>query len=185
MESNLWTPSKKTKKQGKRRDPRDKGGRTRLDDETPVTETDRPDTGNNIRSNRRYCLRYFPTTVITVSKILQGDITTDECMTVSDSVTGKTVFPTSSHQSGQGSSDRLHNTGKHINTKTHSTLGVTVKQQLTEVKMSMIRKRSKFSNQNKTYKGTDRVTVLGLVCKKMVERRTCSVGREGGGSRLT
>ena len=36
--------------------------------------------------------------------------------------------------------------------------------------MSMIPKRSELSNHNKTYQGTDRVTVLGLVCEKMAER---------------
>ncbi len=35
----------------------------------------------------------FPTTAITVSKILHTHITTDECMVVSDSVVGKTVLP--------------------------------------------------------------------------------------------
>ena len=36
--------------------------------------------------------------------------------------------------------------------------------------MSGIRKRSEFDNQRKTYDRTDRVTVLGLVCEKMIER---------------
>ena len=45
-----------------------------------------------------------------------------------------------------------------------------VKETLTEVKISVIRKRTVETNEKKTYQSTDRVTVLGLVCEKMTER---------------
>ena len=44
-----------------------------------------------------------------------------------------------------------------------------MKEEMTEVKMSMIRKRSQDDNQKKTYDRKDSVTVLGMVCEKMVE----------------
>ncbi len=47
-------------------------------------------------------------------------------------------------------------------------MGGQVKQEVTEVKMSMIRKRSQDHNQKKTYQRKDSVTVL--VCEKMTER---------------
>jgi hypothetical protein len=47
----------------------------------------------------------------------------------------------SRHRTSQGASDRLHNAEKRISTKTHNRLGDQVKQELAEVKMSMIRKR--------------------------------------------
>jgi len=43
---------------------------------------------------------------------------------------------------------------------------------MTEVKMSMIRKRSQDDNQKKTYERKDSVTVLGMVWEKMTERVT-------------
>jgi hypothetical protein len=45
-----------------------------------------------------------------------------------------------------------------------------LKEGLTEVKMSGIRKRAAAPDKKKTYQGADRVTVLGLVCEKMTER---------------
>jgi len=36
--------------------------------------------------------------------------------------------------------------------------------------MAVIRKRSEYINQIKTYQRTDRVTILGLVCEKMAKR---------------
>jgi hypothetical protein len=42
-------------------------------------------------------------------------------------------------------------------------------QKRTEVKMSLMCKRSSDDNENKTYQRTDRVTVLGLVCEKMTQ----------------
>ena len=47
-----------------------------------------------------------------------------------------------------------------------------MKQELSEVKMSMIRKRSQDDNQKKTYERKDSVTVLGMVWEKMTERVT-------------
>jgi hypothetical protein len=44
-----------------------------------------------------------------------------------------------------------------------------VKQEMTEVKMSMIRKGSQDDNQKKTYERKDSVTVLGMVSEKIVE----------------
>ena len=76
----------------------------------------------------------------------------------------------SHQQSGQGASERLHNAEKRISTKTRAKLRPDVKQALTEVKMSMVRKRYERVNEQKTYKRTDRVTLLGLVCEKMAER---------------
>ena len=75
----------------------------------------------------------------------------------------------SPQQSGQGASAGLHNDEKHISIKSRNSLGHKVKKDLKEVKMSMKRKRSDLTNQRKTYWGTDRVTVLGLVCEKNVE----------------
>jgi hypothetical protein len=49
-------------------------------------------------------------------------------------------------------------------------IGVKVKETLTEVKMSGMRKRAGETDKKKTYQRTDRVTVLGLVCEKMSER---------------
>ena len=69
----------------------------------------------------------------------------------------------SCQESGQGASERLDNVEKIISTKTHNRLGDQVKQELTEVKMSMIRKRSQDDNQKKTYERKDSVTVLGMV----------------------
>jgi len=43
-----------------------------------------------------------------------------------------------------------------------------VKQEMTEVKMSMIRKRPQDDNQKKTYECKDSVTVLGMVSEKIV-----------------
>ena len=45
-----------------------------------------------------------------------------------------------------------------------------VKGTLTEVKMSRMRKRSEEEQHKKTYKSSDKVTVLGLVCAKMAKR---------------
>jgi len=56
-----------------------------------------------------------------------------------------------------------------------------VKTALTEVKMTVIRKRSERINQIKTYQRTDRVTILGLVCEKMVKRvATVQMETKGG-----
>ena len=66
--------------------------------------------------------------------------------------------------------ERLHNPEKRIKTKTRNRLGDQVKQELAEVKMSMIRKRSQDDNQKKTYERKDSVTVLGMVCGKMADR---------------
>ena len=85
---------------------------------------------------------------------------------------GSLTLILSGQESGQGASERLHNDEKCIRTKTRNSLGDKVKQQMTEVKMSMIRKRSELPNQNKMYQGTDRVTVLVLVCEKMTDRVT-------------
>ena len=74
---------------------------------------------------------------------------------------------------GQGTSERLHQSAKRISTKARNRLGGKVKQALTEVKMSSIRKRETEADKKKTYRGTDRVTVLGLVCEKMAERVVC------------
>ena len=69
-----------------------------------------------------------------------------------------------SHQ--QGTSERLHQAAKRISTKARNSLGGKVKQALTEVKMSGMRKRSAEADKKKTYRCEDRVTVLGLVCEK-------------------
>ena len=66
--------------------------------------------------------------------------------------------------------ERLHNAEKRIITKTRARLSPEVKDTLTCVKMSAIRKRSERVNLAKTYKRTDRVTALGLVCEKMAKR---------------
>ena len=42
-----------------------------------------------------------------------------------------------------------------------------MKEGLTEVKMSGMRKRATETDKKKTYQRADRVTVLGLVCEKM------------------
>ena len=76
----------------------------------------------------------------------------------------------SPQQSGQGASERLHNAEKCISTKTRNRLGDKVKDALTEVKMSRMRKRSEEEQHKKTYKSSDKVTVLGLVCAKMAKR---------------
>lgn len=83
---------------------------------------------------------------------------------------GPLALNLSHQQSGQGASERLHNAEKRIITKTRARLSPEVKDALTCVKMSAIRKRSERVNLAKTYKRTDRVTVLGLVCEKMAKR---------------
>ena len=75
----------------------------------------------------------------------------------------------SHQQSGQDTSERLHQAVKRISTKARNRLSGKVKEALTEVKMSGIRKRAAESDKKKTYRGADRVTVLGLVCEKMEE----------------
>ncbi len=45
-----------------------------------------------------------------------------------------------------------------------------MKQEMTEVKMSMIQKRSQDHNQKKMYQCKDSVTVLVMVCEKIAER---------------
>ncbi len=57
-----------------------------------------------------------------------------------------------------------------VSTKARNQLGGKVKETLTEVKMSGMCKRAAETDKNKTYRDTDRVTVLGLVCEKMTER---------------
>ena len=47
----------------------------------------------------------------------------------------------SSQQSGQGASERLHNTEKRIASKERSRLGASVKNAMAEIKMGAIRKR--------------------------------------------
>jgi hypothetical protein len=70
-----------------------------------------------------------------------------------------------SHQeSGQDTSERLHQVEKRISTKSRNKLGDKVKETLTEVKMSGMCKRGVVTDKKKTYQGSDRVTVLGLVC---------------------
>jgi hypothetical protein len=83
---------------------------------------------------------------------------------------GPLALNLSHQQSGQGASERLHNAEKRISTKTRNRLRPEVKEALTEVKMSALRKRSERVNEKKTYQRTDRVTVLGLVCEKMAQR---------------
>ena len=56
----------------------------------------------------------------------------------------------SCQESGQGASECLHNDETRISTKTRNRLGDQVKEELAEVKMSMIRKRSHDDNQEKT-----------------------------------
>ena len=56
----------------------------------------------------------------------------------------------SCQESGQGVSECLHNDETRISTKTRNRLGDQVKEELAEVKMSMIRKRSQDDNQKKT-----------------------------------
>jgi hypothetical protein len=73
----------------------------------------------------------------------------------------------SNQQSGQDTSDLLHQSAKRISTKARNRLGGKVKQDLTEVKMSGIRKRAAETDKKKTYRCVDRVTVLGLVCEKI------------------
>ena len=66
-------------------------------------------------------------------------------------------------------SERLHNAEKGISSKTLNRLTGHVKQELAEVKMSMIRKRSQDHNHKKMYQRKDCVTVLCMVCEKMAE----------------
>jgi hypothetical protein len=80
---------------------------------------------------------------------------------------GPVALMLSNQQSGQGTSERLHQSAKRISTKARNSLGGKVKQALTEVKMSSMRKRAAEADKKKTYRGADRVTVLGLVCEKM------------------
>ena len=79
---------------------------------------------------------------------------------------GSVALMLSHQQRGQVTSECLHQTEKRINTKARNSLGDKVKEALTEVKMSGMRKRTTETNEKKTYQGTDRVTVLGLVCTK-------------------
>ena len=72
-------------------------------------------------------------------------------------------------ESGQETSERLHNLEKRIRTKTRHSLGDKVKGVMTEVKMSRKGKRSELEKEKKKYQCVDRVTVLGLVCDKMVK----------------
>jgi hypothetical protein len=83
---------------------------------------------------------------------------------------GPVALMISHQQSGQGTSESLHQDEKHISTKTRNSLGAKVKETLTEVKMSGMRKRVAETDKKKTYQRTERVTVLGLVCEKMTER---------------
>ena len=76
---------------------------------------------------------------------------------------GLIALQLANQQSGQGASERLHNAEKSISTKTRVKLRSDVKDALTEVKMSQMRKRCERVNEQKTYKRGDRVTVLGLV----------------------
>ncbi len=64
----------------------------------------------------------------------------------------------------------LHNAEKRISRKTRNRLTGHVKQELAEVKMSMIRKRSQDHNHKKMYQRKDSVTVLGMVCEKVADR---------------
>jgi hypothetical protein len=80
----------------------------------------------------------------------------------------------SNQQSGQGTSERLHQSAKCISTKARNSLGAKVKHALTEVKMSSIGKRAAEADKKKSYRGADRVTVLCLVCEKMSERVVCA-----------
>ena len=78
----------------------------------------------------------------------------------------------SSQQSGQGASERLHNTEKRIASKERSRLGSSVKNAMAEVKMGAIRKR-KIDEDRKLgscWRPPKQVTVLGLMCEKMAER---------------
>ncbi len=61
----------------------------------------------------------------------------------------------SNQQSGQGTSERLHQSAKRISTKARNSLGGKVKQALTEVKMSSMRKRAAEADKKKTYRGAD------------------------------
>jgi hypothetical protein len=76
----------------------------------------------------------------------------------------------SHQQSGQDTSERLHQDEKRISTLNRFT--DKVKETLSEVKMSGMRKRAVEDDKKKTYQRVDRVTVLGLVCEKMAERVT-------------
>jgi hypothetical protein len=87
---------------------------------------------------------------------------------------GPVALMLSNQQSGQGTSERFHQSAKRISTKARNSLGAKVKQALTEVKMSSMRKRAAEADKKKTYRGADRVTVLGLVCEKMAERVVCA-----------
>ena len=90
---------------------------------------------------------------------------------------GPLALNLSHQQSGQGASERLHNAEKRISTKSRARLRPDVKDALTCIKMSAIRKRSERVNLAKTYRRTDRVTVLGLVCEKMA-KRVAAVNKE-------
>jgi hypothetical protein len=91
---------------------------------------------------------------------------------------GPVALMLSNQQSGQGTSERLHQSAKRISTKARNRLGGKVKEALTEVKMSSMRKRAAEADKKKTYRGADRVTVLGLVCEKMAERVVCDRQKE-------
>jgi hypothetical protein len=90
------------------------------------------------------------------------------------------TIPFSTHQqSGQGTRESFHQTQKSIITKTRNLLEHKVKETLTEVKMSVMRKRTVETDKKKTYQRADRVTVLGLVCEKMTVSGTRSTGTGG------
>jgi len=87
---------------------------------------------------------------------------------------GPVALMLSNQQSGQGTSERLHQSAKRISTKARNSLGGKVKQALTEVKMSGRCQRAAEADKKKTYRDVDRVTVLGLVCEKMAEQVVCA-----------
>jgi hypothetical protein len=70
---------------------------------------------------------------------------------------GSLTLMFSNQQSGQGTSERLHQSPKRISNKFRNRLGGKVKEDLTEVKMSGMRKRAVETDKKKTYRGTDRV----------------------------
>jgi hypothetical protein len=76
-------------------------------------------------------------------------------------------YPLNKNNLAKGGKEDAGEGSSIINPKTRNSLGDKVKQTLTEVEMSGIRKRSELDNQ-KTCQRTD--TVLGLVCEKMGER---------------
>ena len=61
----------------------------------------------------------------------------------------------SHQQSGQGACERLQNAEKRISTKTRNLLGDKVKEAMTEVKMSEMRKGSELDNQKKMSKRSE------------------------------